>query len=79
MEEIRIDLTRYLAQDRPVPMDDHHGMWTFIIDGHPVAIFGTYGEAETLAKLYVRMYDAEPDDVMLSHFETAGRTREWMN
>lgn len=73
MNEIRIDVSRALAQKQGMPRDDHYGSWTFIIDGNPIILFGNYAEAKSLAKLYVRMYDAESDRIELTRFATSGQ------
>ncbi|MFP6581500.1 MAG: hypothetical protein VCD00_02975 [Candidatus Hydrogenedentota bacterium] len=72
MNEIRIDVSRALAQKHGMPRDDHYGSWTFIIDGTPVTLFGSYAEAKSLAKLYVRMYDVGSEPITLTRFATSG-------
>ena len=73
MNKISIDVSRFMAQKRPLPRDDHYGSWTFIIAGKPLTIFGTYTEAKSLAKLYVRMHDTGSDRIELDRFSGAGQ------
>ncbi len=72
MNEIRIDVSREVAQKQGMPRDDYYGSWTFIIDGNPITLFGNYAEAKSMAKLYVRMYDAESGRIELTRFATSG-------
>lgn len=73
MTTISIDVSRYIAQKQRMPLDDHYGSWTFIIDGSAVTIFGNYTEAKSLAKLYVRMHDTGSDSIELDRFTRAGQ------
>lgn len=73
MNEIRIDVSRALAQKQGLPFDNHYGSWTFIIDGNPITVFGNYSEAKSLAKLYVRMHDVETEPVILTGFAASGQ------
>lgn len=75
MNNIRIDVSRTLAQKQGVPRDDHYGSWTFIIDGSPITLFGNYTEAKSLARLYVRLYDAGAEPVILMDFASCGQQR----
>ena len=77
MEKITIDETRYQSETRLVPLDTHFGVWTFIIDGQPVAIFGTYGEAKSQAKLFLRLSGTASDSVELDAFSAAGQIKSF--
>lgn len=73
MIDIRIDVSRALAQKHGMPRDDHYGSWTFVIGDNPITLFGTYAEARSMAKFYVRMYDAADEPVELTRFTASGQ------
>ena len=73
MNKIRIDVDRYIAREQLLPMNDQYGYWTFIVADKPISIFGTYSEATAVAKLYARMYESEPNTIVLDSVSTAGQ------
>ena len=73
MNTIRIDADRFIAREQILPMDDQYGYWTFIVAGKPISVFGTYSEATTVAKLYVRMYESDENAIILDSVSTAGQ------
>jgi len=75
MEKINIDESRYQSETKLVPLDSHYGVWTFLIDSQPVTIFGTYGEAKSQAKLFVRLSGNAKDCVELDGFSAAGQIK----
>lgn len=75
MANISIDTARFEARYARVPLESERGSWTFVIDGEPVRFFGSYSEACSLVKLYVRMHDFACDAIQLDEFGVAGRVR----
>ena len=75
MDNIRIDVSRDISRDRGMPRDDYYGSWTFVIDGHPVTLFGNYAEAKSMAKLYARMSDVSAEPIKLTRFNASGHVR----
>ena len=73
MNTIQIDVDRYIAREQSLPLEDQYGYWTFIIAGQPMSVFGTYSEAATVAKLYVRMYETDQNTIILDSVNTAGQ------
>ena len=73
MNTIQIDVDRYIAREQSLPLDDQYGYWTFIIAGQPMSVFGSYSEATTVAKLYVRMYESDQNTIILDSVNTAGQ------
>lgn len=79
LKSIRIDLSRYYARfDRP-PDDHEVGIWTFIIEGEPVALYGSYAEAASKARLYVRLSGLEACGIELVDHAPSGRVRVGLN
>lgn len=75
MDTIRIDVSRDVSRGRGMPLDEHYGSWTFIIDGNPVTLFGNYAEAKSMAKLCARMSDAASEPITLTRFNASGHIR----
>ena len=64
-DKIIIDYTRYAAKHGTLPGDGAVATWTFDIDGETFAVYGSFAEACAKAKLYVRLYDASENQVVL--------------
>jgi hypothetical protein len=73
MNTIQIDVDRFIAREQVLPIDDQYGYWTFIIGGQPMSVFGTFSEATTVAKLYVRMYESDENIIVLDSVKLAGQ------
>ena len=73
MDQIVIDMSRYLDRYSYPPADAHLASWTFIIAGRPTTIFGAFSEATSMAKLYLRMSDHGTNRILLEERSTLGR------
>lgn len=75
MHTINIDLSAYRAEYGREPLHERLGTWLFIIEGNPVHLYGSYAEAATLARLYVRVFDLEDAGVALTGWTPSGEVR----
>lgn len=75
MNQIVIDLSRYLEHNHYPPAEAHLASWTFIIGGRPTTIFGPYSEAAAMAKLYLRMTGHGSNRIVLEECASLGRNR----
>lgn len=76
MTQYSIDTSRFQARHARPPLDSEMGAWTFIIDGEPVQLFGSFAEVRSLAKLYARMHDHGSADIELNEHGAIGRVHE---
>ena len=72
MNTIKIDVSRYAPLEQNTPVDDQYGYWTVTIAEEPISVFSTYSEAETVAKLYTRLYESAKNTMTLNAAQTAG-------
>ena len=72
MDTLKIDIRRYASDGQSAPVDDQYGYWTVTIAEEPISVFSTYSEAETVAKLYARLYKSTQDISPLDAALTAG-------
>jgi hypothetical protein len=64
--KITIDYSGYAEKFGQLPGDGAMACWTFLIDGEPFVVCGSFAEACAKAKLYVRLYDAVNDTIALT-------------
>ncbi len=76
MTQYSIDTSTFQARFERIPLDSDRGAWTFIIDGEPIRLFGSFAEARSLAKLYARMHDHAGESIELNNHGAIGRVYE---
>jgi hypothetical protein len=65
MNTIKIDIRRYATAGQSAPTDEQFGYWTVTLAGHPVSVFSTYSEAETVAQVYTRLNELGQNTLIL--------------
>ena len=65
-DKITIDYSRYAEKYGSMPSDGAVAAWHFLIDEDPYVVTGSFAEACSKAKLYVRLYDAGESTIALA-------------